>query len=390
MLRAAAVLVLVAFSGCTANLAPSLPDIAAPEPVDRYPALHELFADDEPFTLRGRVTDPDGRPVAGALVWVEAEDLRQPVNNLAAYSEGRAATIRNTAADGTFRIQADDGLYSIAVEAPGFRALRSVPLATSEPLELRLSPHDGVLVMAHRGASFYAPENTIASIQKAAWLGADWVEVDVRLTRDGRLVLIHDMSLERTTGQSGEVASTSWSQLRTLDAGAWFHSSFANTQVPSLAEAIQAARDEGTRLVLDIKAPDAREAARVRSALFLELDALGAKSEVVVAAFRNATVDDCVRSGLACAKISAGASDMAALLDDAWARGVSTVMLDQAVVDASVVATAHRRGLSVHAWTVNDEPSWRRLLAAGVDGILTDRPGYLLDVLNDRPAQEVP
>lgn len=384
VLRAVAVLGCLLLAGCTASLAP---DTAASE--EAWPDLERLFPDDEPFTLRGRVVDPTGRPVAGAVVWVEVVDLREGVDNLDAYAAGRAETLRVTDGDGAFRISADDGLYRVAVEAPGFRSLRSVEVSTTRPFDLALVAADAPVVLAHRGASHYAPENTLPAIRKAAWLGSDVVEVDVRRAADGTVVLMHDADVDRTTDGSGAVNRMGIGELLALDAGAWFHPSFVGTGVPTLAQAVAAAREENVTLLLDLKAP-AEDAAALRSVVFSELQLLEATSEVWVAAFRNATVQHCAQSGLQCAKISYGARDMDALLWDAVRRGAGMVMLDQAVVTPDVVVRAHAWGLAVHAWTVNDEEAWRRLIDAGVDGVLTDRPGYLLDVLTDRPPQEEP
>ncbi len=390
VLRAALLLVLVAFSGCTANVGFASHDIEAPAPVDRFPSLKEVFAEDEPFTLRGRVLAGDGSPVVGAWVWVESEDLRWPVNNLQAYEEGRNETRVQTDMDGAFRISADDGLYSVAVQAPGFRPLRSVPAQTAAPFDLRLNPAFGMDVLAHRGASYYAPENTIPAIQKAAWLGADWVEVDVRATKDGQLVLMHDANLTRTTNGHGEVSEIRWSQIRGLDAGSWFDASFRGERIPTLLEAMDTAQEEGIQLILDLKAPNADEASRVRTLVFRALQQQDREEEVLIAAFRNATLDQCVRWGFTCAKISKGAEDMQTLLLDARGRGAVAMMLNQSKVDEDVIAYSHEIGLKIYAWTVNDEPTWHRLLGAGADGVLTDRPGYLLDVLNGRPSQEAP
>ena len=89
-------------------------------------------------------------------------------------------------------------------------------------------------VIAHRGASGQAPENTLAAIHKALAIGVDMIEMDVRQTRDGAIVLMHDRTLNRTTNGKGRVAKKSLSELQTLDAGSWFDPSFANERIPEL------------------------------------------------------------------------------------------------------------------------------------------------------------
>ncbi len=113
----------------------------------------------------------------------------------------------------------------------------------------------GVIVVAHRGSVHLAPENTLAAIEKAIELGADLIEIDVRQTRDGRLVLMHDATVDRTTNGTGRVADLTLAELKRLDAGSWFAPEFAGERVPTLAEALQAM--QGRALPdLDIKDVD--------------------------------------------------------------------------------------------------------------------------------------
>src|SRR3990172_9877913 len=94
------------------------------------------------------------------------------------------------------------------------------------------------VVIAHRGASGSCPENTLAAFRRAAALGADMIELDVQLTRDGEVVVIHDWTLDRTTSGTGPVRACSLAELRRLDAGAWFDAAFAGERVPTLGEVL--------------------------------------------------------------------------------------------------------------------------------------------------------
>jgi glycerophosphoryl diester phosphodiesterase len=117
------------------------------------------------------------------------------------------------------------------------------------------APHPPTLprVIGHRGAAGHAPENTLASIRKAAALGATWVEVDVMLSGDGAPVLIHDETLERTTDGKGHVSETALAELRTRDAGSWFGTAFAGERIPSLAEAAALVAELGLGINIEIK-----------------------------------------------------------------------------------------------------------------------------------------
>lgn len=114
-------------------------------------------------------------------------------------------------------------------------------------------------IIGHRGASHYAPENTLASLRVAHSLGAQWVEVDAMLTRDGVLVAIHDNSLKRTTNGKGQVAQTTYSQLACLDAGSWFEPKFCHEKVPTLLDCLSLAEQLGIGVNLEIKPSSGQE-----------------------------------------------------------------------------------------------------------------------------------
>ena len=115
-------------------------------------------------------------------------------------------------------------------------------------------------VIGHRGVSGHAPENTLASIRLAAALGAAWVEFDVRLTRDGETVLLHDDRLERTSNGAGTVADKNWAELQTLDAGAWYGAAFSGARIPSLRQAIAVLAELGLGANIEIKSGPERAA----------------------------------------------------------------------------------------------------------------------------------
>ena len=112
-----------------------------------------------------------------------------------------------------------------------------------------------IAIAAHRGAKGYAPENTMAAFRRAAELGADSVELDVHLTADDRIVVIHDDVLDRTTNGTGYVRDHTWEGIRALDAGSWFAPDFAGERVPLLAEVLTWARDAAMPLSIEIKRP---------------------------------------------------------------------------------------------------------------------------------------
>ena len=117
-------------------------------------------------------------------------------------------------------------------------------------------------IVAHRGVVLEAPENTVPGIERAVALNAAIVEVDLRYTKDGEVVLLHDETLERTSNGHGKVSETSLAELKALDAGSWFDARYAGTRIPTLRQAIESARGKIT-LYLDLKEADPLPAVRV-------------------------------------------------------------------------------------------------------------------------------
>lgn len=128
-------------------------------------------------------------------------------------------------------------------------------MAHCAEVELLRSRTGHIAISAHRGAKGYAPENTMAAFRRAAELGADSVELDVHLTADDHIVVIHDEALDRTTNGTGYVRDHTWDEIRALDAGSWFAPDFAGERVPLLAEVLAWAREAAMPLSIEIKRP---------------------------------------------------------------------------------------------------------------------------------------
>lgn len=232
-----------------------------------------------------------------------------------------------------------------------------------------------VLVEAHRGDSLYAPENTIASINSAVGK-ADLTEFDVRVTSDGELVLMHDSTMDRTTDGTGAVSSYTLAGIKTLDAGSWFSPAFIGEQVPTMDEAINAALLGGITPLIEQKAGSA--AAYHNDFLNLGL----ASSDFRLISFDWNFLDSlnalninynlgALGSGtLTQSSISAIKAQGADFLD--WAHGT----IDQAVVDL-----VHANDMELHVWTVDSPARMQELIDIGVDGITTNNPATLLQLV---------
>lgn len=244
-----------------------------------------------------------------------------------------------------------------------------------------------VLVIAHRGASAYAPHDTVAAAREAVERRADAVEVDVRQTRDGHLVALFRPSLAPTTdvervfpGRAPwRVESFTLAEVRRLDAGSWYGPEFAGERVPTLREVADAVEGSGVQLIIEPKSPGrypgiadriAREVQR-RPDLYREVES-----------FDTAFLRSLATRSLPVDLGITGAPPVDELAQaTAYANAVNPGL---AAVDADYVEQAHDLGLEVKVWSVNERAGMRRAVEMGVDGIYTHRPDVLNDVLGVR------
>lgn len=215
-------------------------------------------------------------------------------------------------------------------------------------------------VLGHRGARHEAPENTLRGIEVALRAGAEGVEVDVHLTRDGHVVVLHDDTVDRTTDGHGRVADLTLDALQRLDAG-------QGERVPTLAQILEACRGRA-EVFVELKAPGCEEAAlRVITSLGLQTDCcLIAFDHRQVA--RAKALAPAVRTGCL---LVARPVDPVALVRAAQADLLS---VNVAFVDADLVAACHADGLQVCAWNCNTPADLPRLRATGLDWLGTDTP----------------
>lgn len=360
-------------------------DIPAPAPTDEFG--EELPTEPDPSVeIRVTLRDAAGRTVAGATAWIETEDLRDQVHNVGAYVLGRERSLTASDRHGVVTFTVDEPFFFVAVRHPDFLPARIeiTKEAGLSQVDAVLRPETGPSRMAHRGASFYAPENTFPSLHKAYWLGAQVVEADVRLTADGRLVIFHDETVHRTTDGTGTVNTMTLRQLQGLDAGAWFHRTFAGTPIPTLEAFLDEAHRLGIQVVLDVKSPPELRAATWRLVLDT-IQAMEMEGTASFAAFRQEAVGQCVsRQTIRCILLTKDPAAGDAIVDRAAALGAVMVGINHTLAGASTVERARLQGILLHVGTVNDPARWERMLDLGVDSMNTDRIGYLLDHLNSR------
>ncbi len=235
-------------------------------------------------------------------------------------------------------------------------------------------------IIAHRGASGYTPENTMAAFERAVQLGAGFIETDLHLTRDARFVAIHDDTLERTSNGRGAVRDHTLAELRSLDVGKWYDRQFAGQQIPTLEEILAFARTHDVVFYLEIKHGAAWG---MHHALVGALQSAENAARTVVISFDTSTLAPLP-------KLDPGIM-MGLLVDHARPDPVQTAtelgarqLCPRAdLVTSELVDKAHAADLQVVAWTVNDPKQMRSLIQTGIDGIMTDRPDRLRAVLED-------
>ena len=244
-----------------------------------------------------------------------------------------------------------------------------------------------VEIIGHRGAAYDAPENTLTSM-KAAWAqGADAVELDLWLSKDGKLVVMHDGDTKRFGGRTNKIATQTWAELQGLDVGAWKNPKFKGERIPTL-ESILATIPSGKRAVLEIKCGP-----EILSEFVRVVHASGRKpAELAVISFNFETLreskvklPDIQHYFLSDYKKDAKTGLMPELAPlVAQAKSAKFDGLDLQFkwpIDKAFMADVKRARLKLVVWTVNDPVVARRLTEAGVDGITTDRPGWLREQL---------
>ena len=241
-------------------------------------------------------------------------------------------------------------------------------------------------VIAHRGASHAAPENTLAAFARAVAMGADMIELDVQASADGALLVIHDDDTRRVAGGAGgPVAALSLREVRGLDVG--------GTTIPTLDEVLDLVRGSGIAVNVEVKAPGIEEG------VIAALQSFGLRDVALLSSF-NLQVLRRLRQldrGVGLALLSGTETFHPAVrLREAYPlpllRRLGAVAWHPhyRLVNAMIVWAVHRAGYRINVWTVDDPAIMNRLLRQGVDGIITDEPDTLLEILARGTASATP
>jgi glycerophosphoryl diester phosphodiesterase len=226
---------------------------------------------------------------------------------------------------------------------------------------------DGMDLMAHRGASGLAPENTLAAFALCLEHQPEWIELDVHASADGEIIVMHDATVDRTTDGSGAIAALTLAQIKALDAGSWKGPEFAAEPVPTLGEVVALV---GERARLDVEIKGGPDLAHVAAQVVAILRAAGCLHCSMISSFDVAAVKavQALTDEPALALITGSADDLRV----AVAESFGWLNLYFEAVNAELVRAAHGAGVGLCAWTINDLSRWDEFAAMGVDAFCTD------------------
>lgn len=252
------------------------------------------------------------------------------------------------------------------------------------------------LVIAHRGASAYAPENTMAAIQMAVDMQADVIEIDVHFFKDKEVVLMHDATLDRTTSGSGKVEDFLLRELKELDAGSWMNDTFAGEKIPTLEEVIQLIGTQRTLLIEIKKGKEGRYQGLEQKVLeFIRTYRI--EKSTIIQSFQKETVAEMIRLApdLEVHKLIIG--QLPALSwhhDGDWQKGdpldlegIQAINPAYQFLTRRFVRNMRSSGKKVFVFTVNDPEAMEKCIKMGVAGIITDHPDRLLKLIQKKQNQ---
>ncbi|WP_419954186.1 glycerophosphodiester phosphodiesterase [Neobacillus niacini] len=262
--------------------------------------------------------------------------------------------------------------------------------------------HNRPLVIAHQGGELLAPSNTMASFRNAANMGVDVLETDIHITKDGHLVTIHDPGVNRTTNGKGNVADLTLAELQALDAGYHFKDLDGNysfrgkgVYIPTVDEMFQTFKD----IKIEIEIKDDNPPERIEemaSKLWDLIEKYQMEDKILIGSFDQKIIQTFEKYGKGRVAVSAGRQEVKnfVVLHKFFLRNLYVPKVDAFQIpvkdsgfdltDKRLIDGAHRLGMDIHYWTIDDPRTMEKLIDAGADGILTNRPDLLIKLLEEK------
>ena len=236
---------------------------------------------------------------------------------------------------------------------------------------------DKVRIIAHRGSSKAAPENTLAAVQQAIEDGTDWIEIDVQETADGQVVVFHDSDFKKLSGRDLKIWNATMADLQNIDIGSWLAPEFKDERVPTLSAVLDRCKGKAG-VVIELKYYGHDQQLEQRVAQIVEAHDMA--SNVILmslkldAVRKMKTLRPAWKVGLLMS-VSAG---------NLQSSGADFLAVNAAFANRHFISSAHRQGRDVYVWTVNDAPTMSTMIGRGVDGLITDKPALARSVLVQR------
>lgn len=237
----------------------------------------------------------------------------------------------------------------------------------------------GTYITAHRGSSKNAPENTLLALENAIDEMADYAEIDLQLTKDGQIIVMHDGSLKRTAGLNKLVSETDFDTIRSLDVGRWFGKDFVGTQIPTFEEVIEVCKG---KIHLNIELKSEKDSARNRQ-LVEETMALIDEYDLYNQCVITSTDLNMLRYVKEYGDVKTGYIVSFAYGDFYHIDEIDFISIRYNLVNGTLVENLHSMGKEIHVWTVNSKNIAERMKKIGVDNIITDRPVMIQNVIWD-------
>jgi glycerophosphoryl diester phosphodiesterase len=235
-----------------------------------------------------------------------------------------------------------------------------------------------VIITAHRGASGYAPENTLASMKEAINMKADFGELDVQETLDGEIVLLHDDELKRTTGSLKNIWEMNYEEVKTLDAGSWFSEKFKGEPLPKLSDVIDSVRG---KLKLNIELKNNGHEKKLEERTIKVVKDKNFSGQCIFTSFdypkiiKVKEIDPTLKVGLIFKRMPDSIN--------VFTANMELLSVHFSLVDSEFMKKAKENGKEVHVWTVNEENEMKRLIGLGVTSIITNYPDKLKKILDE-------